>query len=195
MMYLRRGGGYYFNVGCSDLIIADKVHLLQFADIDRFVADGAQLKDGSLVAADLLVLPGVGAASDTMNSLARLGLVEPIRRYVASGRPFFGVCLGLQVLLDGTNSNTATLVGAYATGVINSYSNDVLRYQDAAEPDDGIAAIGSGGPYAHAAARALLEHTALSAADIVKASLVIAGDLCIYTNQNHVIEVLEKGDG
>ena len=52
--------------------------------------------------ASLLVLPGVGAAADTMRSLARLGLVEPIRRFVASGRPFFGVCLGLQVLLDGS---------------------------------------------------------------------------------------------
>ena len=56
MMYLRRGGGYYFNVGCSELIIAGKVKLLQFADIDRFVADGAKLKDGSTVPAELFVL-------------------------------------------------------------------------------------------------------------------------------------------
>jgi ATP-dependent HslUV protease subunit HslV len=63
---------------------------------------------------------------------------------------------------------------------------------DVLEPEYGIAAIGSGGPYAQAAARALLDHTALSAAEIVKQSLVIAGDLCIYTNQNHVIEILEK---
>jgi len=63
---------------------------------------------------------------------------------------------------------------------------------DVLEPEYGIAAIGSGGPYAQAAARALLDHTALSAAEIVKQSLVIAGDLCIYTNPNHVIEILEK---
>jgi len=56
MMYLRRGGGYYFNVGCSDLIVAGKVALLQFADIDRFVAHGARLKDGRVVPAELLVL-------------------------------------------------------------------------------------------------------------------------------------------
>jgi Pyridine nucleotide-disulphide oxidoreductase len=56
MMYLRRGGGYYFNVGCSDLIVAGKVGLMQFADIDRFVADGARLKDGSVAPAELLVL-------------------------------------------------------------------------------------------------------------------------------------------
>ena len=56
MMYLRRGGGYYFNVGCSDLIVAGAVGLMQFADIDRFVADGARMKDGSVVPAELLVL-------------------------------------------------------------------------------------------------------------------------------------------
>jgi ATP-dependent protease HslVU (ClpYQ) peptidase subunit len=47
-------------------------------------------------------------------------------------------------------------------------------------------------PYAQAAARGLLEHTALSAADIVKQSLTIAGDICIYTNQHHVIETLDS---
>jgi ATP-dependent HslUV protease subunit HslV len=62
---------------------------------------------------------------------------------------------------------------------------------DVLEPELGIVAIGSGGPYAQAAARALLEHSDLAAADIVKQALTIAGDLCIYTNQNHVIEVLD----
>ena len=62
---------------------------------------------------------------------------------------------------------------------------------DVLEPEQGIVAIGSGGAFAQAAARALLEHSALSAADIVKQSLKIAGDLCIYTNQHHTIEVLE----
>ena len=61
---------------------------------------------------------------------------------------------------------------------------------DVLEPEHGIVAIGSGGAYAQAAARALLQHTEMGAADIVKQSLVIAGDLCIYTNQNHTIEVL-----
>ena len=62
---------------------------------------------------------------------------------------------------------------------------------DVLEPEYGIVAIGSGGAYAHSAARALLENTELAPAEIVKKSLGIAGDLCIYTNQNHVIEVLE----
>ena len=63
---------------------------------------------------------------------------------------------------------------------------------DVIEPEGGLIAIGSGGPYAQAAARALLAHTALSAAEIVKQGLAIAGDLCIYTNQNHVIETLDR---
>ncbi|MFT3856802.1 MAG: ATP-dependent protease subunit HslV [Aquabacterium sp.] len=62
---------------------------------------------------------------------------------------------------------------------------------DVLEPEQGIIAIGSGGAYAQAAARALLAHTELSAAEMVKKSLEIAGDLCIYTNQNHTIETLD----
>ena len=54
--YLTRGGGYYFNVGCSDLVVEGKVRLLQFADIARFVADGAQLASGEKLPADLVVL-------------------------------------------------------------------------------------------------------------------------------------------
>ena len=62
---------------------------------------------------------------------------------------------------------------------------------DVLEPELGIVAIGSGGAYAQAAARALLEHTEMTPAQIVKRSLEIAGDICIYTNQQHTIEVLE----
>jgi cation diffusion facilitator CzcD-associated flavoprotein CzcO len=54
--YLTRGGGYYFNVGCSDLVASGAVKLKQFADIDDFVADGARLTTGETVAADLIVL-------------------------------------------------------------------------------------------------------------------------------------------
>jgi ATP-dependent HslUV protease subunit HslV len=62
---------------------------------------------------------------------------------------------------------------------------------DVLEPEHGIAAIGSGGAYAQSAARALYENTELSPQDIVKKALTIAGDICIYTNQNHVIETLD----
>ena len=61
---------------------------------------------------------------------------------------------------------------------------------DVLEPEHGIVAMGSGGPFAQAAALALLGHTDLPPADIVKRSLEIAGDICIYTNQNHVVETL-----
>jgi ATP-dependent HslUV protease subunit HslV len=62
---------------------------------------------------------------------------------------------------------------------------------DVLEPEYGIVAIGSGGAYAQAAARALLAHSELAAPEIVKRALEIAGDICIYTNQQHTIEVLE----
>ena len=61
---------------------------------------------------------------------------------------------------------------------------------DVIQPTDGVAAIGSGGPYALAAARALMVHTELTAAQIVRAGLEIAGDLCIYTNRNIEVEEL-----
>jgi ATP-dependent HslUV protease subunit HslV len=62
---------------------------------------------------------------------------------------------------------------------------------DVLEPEYGVVAIGSGGAYAQAAARALLAHSELAAPEIVKRALEIAGDICIYTNQQHTIEVLE----
>ena len=62
---------------------------------------------------------------------------------------------------------------------------------DVLEPEHGIVAIGSGGAYAQAAAKALIDHTELSAEQVVRQSLAIAGELCIYTNMNHTIETLE----
>jgi len=63
---------------------------------------------------------------------------------------------------------------------------------DVLDPEHGLIAIGSGGPYAQAAARALLEATELDAEAIVRRSLAIAADLCIYTNQNIVVETLDS---
>ena len=62
---------------------------------------------------------------------------------------------------------------------------------DVLEPEQGIVAIGSGGSYAQSAARALLENSDLAPSEIVAKSLEIAGDICIYTNRNFTIEVLE----
>ncbi len=56
MMYLRRGGGYYFNVGCSDLIADGRVGLIQYDSVERFVPEGVRLKDGRVLPAELLVM-------------------------------------------------------------------------------------------------------------------------------------------
>ena len=75
------------------------------------------------------------------------------------------------------------------TSLIVTGSGDVI------EPEHNLIAIGSGGPYAQAAARALLDHTELSALEIVERSLGIAADICIYTNHNRSIEELDcSGD-
>lgn len=55
-----------------------------------------------VLSAQMIILPGVGAAADTMQNLKALDMIEPIRQFIAEGRPFFGVCIGLQVLFTGT---------------------------------------------------------------------------------------------
>ena len=65
---------------------------------------------------------------------------------------------------------------------------------DVSEPEDGIMAIGSGGPFAQAAAKALLDASDLSARDIVEKGLTIAADICIYTNHNRTIEEIDFSD-
>ena len=81
----------------------------------------------------------------------------------------------LQAMLIVANSEKAYLISG--TG-------------DLIQPDDGILAIGSGGSFALAAARALLKHTSMSAADIAKESMLIASQICIYTNDNITVETL-----
>jgi ATP-dependent HslUV protease subunit HslV len=70
------------------------------------------------------------------------------------------------------------------TSLVLSGGGDVI------EPDDGVVAIGSGGPYATAAARALLRHTDMSAREVVQEAMKIASEICIYTNSDLVIEEL-----
>jgi glutamine amidotransferase len=59
-------------------------------------------RPAEVLEAQAVILPGVGAAADTMRNLKALQLVEPIRQYLVAGRPFFGVCIGLQILFSGT---------------------------------------------------------------------------------------------
>ena len=73
----------------------------------------------------------------------------------------------------------------------NNSSLIITGNGDVIEPEEGLMAIGSGGPFAQAAARALLENTNLSAEEIVRKGLNIAGDICIYTNHHLTIETLE----
>ncbi|OGV48539.1 MAG: HslU--HslV peptidase proteolytic subunit [Legionellales bacterium RIFCSPHIGHO2_12_FULL_42_9] len=73
----------------------------------------------------------------------------------------------------------------------NNASLIITGNGDVIEPEQGLMAIGSGGPFAQAAARALLDNTEMSAAEIVEKSLSIAADICIYTNKNLTIEELD----
>jgi putative flavoprotein involved in K+ transport len=99
--YLTRGGGYYFNVGCSDLIVRREIALKQFADIDTFTAEGARMKSGETIAADLIVLAtGYRPQEELVQKLfgaqvtARVGTIwgfgdtEELRNmYVRTGQP------------------------------------------------------------------------------------------------------------
>ena len=72
-------------------------------------------RDGSdLEGADALVVPGVGAAAPAMTRLARFGLLEPISGWLADDRPFLGICLGLQLLFEGSDEDGATTLGILA---------------------------------------------------------------------------------
>jgi ATP-dependent HslUV protease subunit HslV len=77
------------------------------------------------------------------------------------------------------------LVADHESTLVITGNGDVL------EPEDGVGAIGSGGTSAQSPAQAWVENTELSPAEIVKKSLTIAGQLCIYTNLNHIVETLE----
>ena len=72
MKYLERGGGYYFNVGCSDLIASGEIGVLQYADVERFVAGGVRMRDGTSHPADLLVL-ATGYRNQQETARASLG--------------------------------------------------------------------------------------------------------------------------
>ena len=97
----------------------------------------------------------------------------------------------IELAKDWRNDRILRRLEAMLTVADRTSSLVITGTGDVLEPELGLLAIGSGGAYAHAAAIALLQNTEFSPADIVKKSLTIAGDLCIYTNQNHTIETLE----
>lgn len=68
----------------------------------------------ALLRADGLIVPGVGAAGPAMERLRRRGLIEPIQAWIRAGRPFLGICLGLQLLFDGSDEDGAATLGVLA---------------------------------------------------------------------------------
>src|SRR5690242_6644215 len=74
--------------------------------------------------AEALVLPGVGSAQDCMRKLADRGLVEPLRQYAASGRPFLGVCVGLQLLYDGSEEGGGVECLGILRGTVRRFPAD-----------------------------------------------------------------------
>ena len=72
------------------------------------VSSAAELAEAG---ADAMIVPGVGAAAPAMERLSAAGLVEPIRDWIAADRPYIGICLGLQLLFDGSDEDGATTLG------------------------------------------------------------------------------------
>jgi imidazole glycerol phosphate synthase glutamine amidotransferase subunit len=91
--------------GAGNLVSIDQA--LRAAGADVVVARAAADLDG----ADGLIVPGVGAARPAMDRLRRRALVEPLRRWIAADRPFLGICLGMQLLFDGSDEDGARTLG------------------------------------------------------------------------------------
>jgi imidazole glycerol phosphate synthase glutamine amidotransferase subunit len=94
--------------GAGNLVSIDQALTAVGATV-RLVRDG-----GDLSPADLLVVPGVGAAGPAMSRLERAGLVDPIRGWIAAGRPYLGICLGLQLLFEGSDEDGAETLAVFA---------------------------------------------------------------------------------
>jgi imidazole glycerol phosphate synthase glutamine amidotransferase subunit len=93
--------------GAGNLVSIDEA--LRAAGADVVLAHAETDMEG----ADALVVPGVGAARPAMDRLRRRGLVEPIRRWIAADRPFLGICLGMQLLFEGSDEDGARTLGVF----------------------------------------------------------------------------------
>lgn len=91
--------------GAGNLVSIDQALTTVGADV-TLVRDGEAMRG-----AEALIVPGVGAAEPAMARLAKRGLTEPIRDWLSAGRPFLGICLGLQLLFEGSDEDGATTLG------------------------------------------------------------------------------------
>jgi len=102
---LRRPRIAVVDYGAGNLVSIDQA-------LDRVGADVVVARDAEAFRdADALVVPGVGAAAPAMERLARRGLVDPVRRWIEARRPYLGICLGLQLLFDGSDEDGAETLG------------------------------------------------------------------------------------
>ena len=165
------------------------------------------LRDGRLaIAADGQVTIGQTIAKRGANKLRRVGKGQAIVGFAGGAADGLALVERLEAKLEAHTGNVRRaavelarewrtdrvlrrleamlLVGDTGALLLVSGNGDVL------EPDDGVAAIGSGGSFALSAARALLRHTQLSAEEIARAALGIAAEICIYTNDQIQLETL-----
>lgn len=97
----------------------------------------------------------------------------------------------VELAKDWRTDRTLRRLEALLIAVDRNHSLIISGTGDVIEPDDGLVAIGSGGPYALAAARAMLKHTDLPAREITEEAMLIAADICVYTNDNIIVEEIK----
>ncbi len=133
---------------------------------------------------DRVVVGFAGATADALTLLAKLeGKLEEYGGVLPRA--------AVELARDWRTDKMLRRLEALIAAVDEKHSFLISGTGDVIEPDDGIIAIGSGGPYALAAARALLANTQLSAREIALRSLEIAADICIYTNHEIVVEEIK----
>ena len=165
-----RRGGQVVIAGDGQVTLGHTVMKANARKVRRLGKDGRVLAGFAGAAADAFTLFELFEAKLEKHGQLQRAAVEMAKDWRTERR--FGK---LEALLAVADADTSLLI---------SGTGDVI------EPEDGLIAIGSGGMYALSAARALLAHTELDAKAVATEALNIAGDICIYTNRNIVVEVL-----